>query len=315
MCLSEKTNQWIRSCDQLGVPVSLNLNQESVHRTYFGGCCSLIANVFLLLIFYTNMAQVVQLSYQSSAEYSYINISEEDQEAFTFTTDEVIPALQMYSMFHNNDTKPILDYVRPVILIQKNRKLESGFTTDHTHVAAVPCQEIYPEETYPTVYNQFKNQIANGMWASTEWFCFPPDTYQVLNNGWFYPESIMPSLTIHMCKDLGTDSLLPAFDNSNCVTDETEISEQMSQITIQAKIVSKYFSPTDYFESGEIGYRQANSFVGQFASDPTTASSIVQMNLIKQDITLWESSIINQASFPSIFTPKSLIMYSTSLHQ
>lgn len=223
MCLSEKTNQWIRSCDQLGVPVSLNLNQESVHRTYFGGCCSLIANVFLLLIFYTNMAQVFQMSYTSSAEQGYINIDEDDQETFSFTTDEVIPALQMYSMYYNNDTTPILDYLRPVVLIQQNHEQESGFTSDHSYAAAVPCQEIYPEDTYPTVYKQFKNQLSDGKWASTEWFCFPPDTYQVLNNAWFYPEAKMPSLTIHMCKNLGTASILPDFDNSNCITDETEI--------------------------------------------------------------------------------------------
>ena len=165
-------------------------------------------------------------------------------------------------MFHNNDTTPILDYLRPVVLIQQNHAQESGFTSDHSYAAAVPCQEIYPEETYPTVYKQFKNQLSDGKWASTEWFCFPPDTYQVLNNAWFYPEAKMPSLTIHMCKNLGTASILPDFDNSNCITDETEILAQLPKVTIQAKIVSKYFSPTDYFDSGEIGYRQANSIVG-----------------------------------------------------
>ena len=72
----------------------------------------------------------------------------------------------------------------------------------------------------------------------------------------------MPSLTIHMCKNLGTASILPDFDNSNCITDETEIYAQLGKVTIQAKIVSKFFSPSDYFESGEIGYRQANSIVG-----------------------------------------------------
>ena len=72
----------------------------------------------------------------------------------------------------------------------------------------------------------------------------------------------MPSLSIHWCKNLGTDDLLPDFDNSNCVTDESELLEQISKITIQTKVVSSYFSPSDYFESGVIHYRQANSFVG-----------------------------------------------------
>ena len=63
MCLGERVNKWIRSWDQLGVPVSLNLNRESVHKTQLGGCCSLIMILFLLLVFYTSMVEVAQQSY------------------------------------------------------------------------------------------------------------------------------------------------------------------------------------------------------------------------------------------------------------
>ena len=55
----------------------------------------------------------------------------------------------------------------------------------------------------------------------------------------------------------------------------------ISKIAIQAKIVSKFFSPTEYFESGTIGYRKANSYVGKFPSDPSKAMTTFQINLKK----------------------------------
>ena len=113
MCFNQKVCEWIRSCDQLGVPISLNLNQQSIYKTKLGGCCSLIAIVVLLIVFYINMIEVVQQNTETSSYYSFVK--EEDREAFTFASDEVIPAIQMLNMSRTEKTFNILDYLRPYI--------------------------------------------------------------------------------------------------------------------------------------------------------------------------------------------------------
>ena len=67
MRFNQKVGECIRSCDQLGVPISLNLNQQSVHKTRLGGCCSLVAISVLLLVFYSNMIEVVQQNTETSS--------------------------------------------------------------------------------------------------------------------------------------------------------------------------------------------------------------------------------------------------------
>ena len=44
--------------------------------------------------------------------------------------------------------------------------------------------------------------------------------------------------------------------------DDADFLDMMSKNTIQAKIVSKFFSPTEYFESRTIGYRKENCILG-----------------------------------------------------
>ena len=63
MCCGEKATNWVRSCDQLGIPVSLNLNKQNVHQTTVGGCCSLLAIFFITFVFYSEITQVIQLNY------------------------------------------------------------------------------------------------------------------------------------------------------------------------------------------------------------------------------------------------------------
>ena len=81
--------------------------------------------------------------------------------------------------------------------------------------------------------------------------------------------------------NLGQPDKVPDFDNSNCVTDETEISEMMSKVTIQMTMVSKYFAPNDYFSSGKINYRQESSMVGNLSDDPSKAISLFMMGMRK----------------------------------
>ena len=48
----------VKSCDQLGVPVSLNLNGNSTHKTFLGGCCSIFATILLLIILTSEVSSV-----------------------------------------------------------------------------------------------------------------------------------------------------------------------------------------------------------------------------------------------------------------
>ena len=57
MC-GDKTVNFVSSCDQLGVPVSLNLNKKSTHQTFPGGCCSIMAIVLIFTVFVSEISQV-----------------------------------------------------------------------------------------------------------------------------------------------------------------------------------------------------------------------------------------------------------------
>ena len=57
MCF-EKIAEKISLIDQLGVPVSLNLNKQAYQKTSLGGCCSLIV---VLIILITCMSEIFQV--------------------------------------------------------------------------------------------------------------------------------------------------------------------------------------------------------------------------------------------------------------
>lgn len=124
----------------------------------------------------------------------------------------------------------------------------------------MPCTEIYTIEEYPTVYSQFA-KITNEGAATSDWFCFPPGTYQVESNVWFDTQATSPSFSIDKCKDLGTPSKLPDFDTSDCATDDVEIDKVINETTIRVKAVTKYFSAADYYKSGSIGYKRATGII------------------------------------------------------
>ena len=50
MC-KEKIAERVRSQDQLGVPVSLSMNGSNMHKTWLGGCCSIISIGIICLLF------------------------------------------------------------------------------------------------------------------------------------------------------------------------------------------------------------------------------------------------------------------------
>ena len=91
MCLADK----IRGCDQLGVPVSLNLRGQSVHKTILGGCCSLFATLFLLFLMTAQLVSVFNRNnYDQSVNDSYLWVDPFSlDDVQTISTDDVIPAL------------------------------------------------------------------------------------------------------------------------------------------------------------------------------------------------------------------------------
>ena len=51
----DKIFDFIRKRDQIGVPVSLNLNGNSSHQTSIGGCCSLFAMLMILAVVFSEI--------------------------------------------------------------------------------------------------------------------------------------------------------------------------------------------------------------------------------------------------------------------
>lgn len=108
-----RMSELIRSRDQLGVPVSLNMNGSHLHQTFVGGCCSVIVIVMICSLFISSMLQVfVNFNYSLMAEDSYMRMND-GHGAFEISTDDVIPAIQILNMSRPNTTLTISDYVVP----------------------------------------------------------------------------------------------------------------------------------------------------------------------------------------------------------
>ena len=87
----------------MGVPISLSLEKQTTHQTILGGCCSIFAIGFLLFIFYSEIQQVFfQLNWDETNQISYMR-QDDGHEAYVVSTDDVIPALQLYSLFYNEE--------------------------------------------------------------------------------------------------------------------------------------------------------------------------------------------------------------------
>ena len=90
--------------DQIGVPVTLNLNKKATHQTFAGGCCSLIAICLILAVLVSQVMQVfVNLNYSETVEISYLRYGD-GHGPYEISTDDVIPAVQMYTFEYNNQT-------------------------------------------------------------------------------------------------------------------------------------------------------------------------------------------------------------------
>ena len=93
--MSSRIGNFFRSYDSTGVPISLNLNGESSHKTITGGLCSFCVTIVSLVIFFAQMQQVFfDLNFSKSESIEYLTFSD-GHEPFQISTDDVIPALQM----------------------------------------------------------------------------------------------------------------------------------------------------------------------------------------------------------------------------
>ena len=89
---SGKCVSWVRGWDQLGVPVSLNLNKQSTHQTFLGGCCSLLAIGLILFLLYSEIMQVVRMNYDESITFDYMKVGD-NHEPYEFDTEDFMPAI------------------------------------------------------------------------------------------------------------------------------------------------------------------------------------------------------------------------------
>ena len=91
--MSKRVFNAIRSFDQLGVPVTLNLNKQGSHQTFLGGCCSILAIILIMFVFVsTTLAVFVEFNYDIAEEVSYLRLSD-GHEPFEISTESVVPAL------------------------------------------------------------------------------------------------------------------------------------------------------------------------------------------------------------------------------
>ena len=113
MC-GPKSKKFVTGFDQLGLPISLNLNGQGEHQTFTGGCCSIFVIFLLLTIFTSEMIRVFgQLNYDTTSSYSYLGC--QTAELFTISTDDVVPTFQIVSYQFDNSTLTLTDYVTPFI--------------------------------------------------------------------------------------------------------------------------------------------------------------------------------------------------------
>ena len=142
----------------------------------------------------------------------------------------------------------------------------------------------------------FENQYNPALYASTEWFCFPPGTYSLLNDVYVNGEGTSPGISVDRCMNMQRH--LPDFDTSNCVTDDTEFMSTKNKIWVNLKAVNQYFNPEEYLQTGQMGYKVGDPLLGVFPTNPATECSTVQLLVEKVSIDYWTNQIFQVNSFP-----------------
>ena len=109
MC-NARSREMIRSQDQVGVPIALNMNSKSTHQTLLGGCCSICAVVLTLIVLSSTMMEVfVNLNIEQTVNMNYIRYND-GHDPYLVSTDMLVPAIQLINFTRPNTTTNIADY-------------------------------------------------------------------------------------------------------------------------------------------------------------------------------------------------------------
>ena len=96
--------EFVKRVDYTGVPVTLSLRGEGDHKTFVGGCCSLIVILLTLLIITSEWSTVFfNTKFNMQEEVNYLQeATERDRKgAFNVASEEFIPAM----LYWNRNTK------------------------------------------------------------------------------------------------------------------------------------------------------------------------------------------------------------------
>ena len=135
----------LKSCDALGVPVTLNLNKDGTNKTWVGGIFSVLAVLITLLIAAEELYKLSQksdLNIQVTVEHGDPLLNEEKLQ---LPKGEVIPAI---TILNNVGVSNTFEYVRPTFnIVRKTLSLNGEIKIDVEHHPVVECNKIYPEIT------------------------------------------------------------------------------------------------------------------------------------------------------------------------
>lgn len=137
----------------------------------------------------------------------------------TISTNDVIPALRLFTNMESNKTLDISTYLTPYFASSKrvlNPDGTSGFDTKYANMTR--CLDKYPQDEFPSVHAQFVNTDDPEIMANTEWYCIDEDSFDILGDSWSQSSGISALLSVDYCKNMASRPTLYA-DLSNCVTD------------------------------------------------------------------------------------------------
>ena len=91
----------------------------------------------------------------------------------------------------------------------------------------------------------------------------------------------------------------------NCVTDGEKWNDIMPELSVNVKVVNKFFNPSEYYEKNEMDYKESTGLSFQFLSEWQSLNS-VQFVLEEHKVDYWMERFLATCNFPQFFEPHSL---------
>ena len=140
-----KVSSWVRSWDQTGVLVSMNLpSGDRDHKSTCGGCCSLFVIFITVLITISELSRVfIAIDFSTEQSFNYLNFST-NTEAYEIAAVDFIPAVQVVNFWEEMDN--LTDYY-DMKFYQYLRSLDSDLDY-HESINFYDldlCTKLYPE--------------------------------------------------------------------------------------------------------------------------------------------------------------------------